>query len=318
MHLRSDNIEREPECSSDIGGEYFFQIFKLNDNSYLYGKYSFCISLDIEEYSTNRQKVTFSDITEETKLPDKVHYNRSISFFDINKDDLLDILYDGRLYLNKEEYEFKEITENIGLDGTPLFQFFIDINLDGLEDIVFVNCTDKRGESYLFLNQGQLRFSKKQLLLPRIVNPVSFSITDINNDAYPDIFIAQSNICESSKLDEGILHNHILINNKNNGFVDISNKISELFHMRNTKSIRFMDIDNDSDRDILICSFDSSSKILINDGDLNFKAAEFLIETKDSILSRNKYLQGFNKIDMNNDGVNDLIVTKATNLTISI
>lgn len=102
------------------------------------------------------------------------YYNGGgVAIGDINNDDLPDIYFTAnskggnRLYLNKGNLEFEDITENAGVAGTADWHSGVtmaDINGDGLLDIyvcAVAGAFQLTGKNQLYINQGQNRFVEK-------------------------------------------------------------------------------------------------------------------------------------------------------------
>lgn len=93
-----------------------------------------------------------------------------VAIGDINNDGLQDIFFTGneignRLYLNKGNLKFKDISEQahiIGIDGRNTGVSMVDIDADGLLDIYVCrggwNDTDNARKNLLFVNQGNNAF----------------------------------------------------------------------------------------------------------------------------------------------------------------
>ncbi|HEY0741918.1 MAG TPA: VCBS repeat-containing protein, partial [Chryseosolibacter sp.] len=84
---------------------------------------------------------------------------------DINNDGLIDVYLvsnqqSNRLYLNKGNFKFEDITEKAGVGGTRAWSTgvsFADVNADGWLDIYVCNSGDVKGddkENELFINNG--------------------------------------------------------------------------------------------------------------------------------------------------------------------
>ncbi len=95
-----------------------------------------------------------------------------VAIGDINNDGLSDVyltsnLGDNRLFLNKGNFNFEDITESAGVMGTKSWStgvIMVDINNDGLLDIYVCNAgyvQKDDQENELFINNGDLTFSEK-------------------------------------------------------------------------------------------------------------------------------------------------------------
>ncbi|MEJ7586156.1 MAG: VCBS repeat-containing protein [Ferruginibacter sp.] len=95
-----------------------------------------------------------------------------VAIGDINNDSLPDLYFTAnqkknKLYLNKGNFVFEDITEKAGVGGTMAWSTGVtmaDVNGDGLLDIYVCNSGDVDGNSKkneLFINNGSLGFSEK-------------------------------------------------------------------------------------------------------------------------------------------------------------
>jgi len=101
------------------------------------------------------------------------YYNGGgVGLGDINNDGLLDIYFtsnlnQNKLYLNKGNFQFEDITETAKVGGTKSWSTgvsIVDINSDGFLDIYVSNSGDIRGDNKqneLFINNGDLTFTEK-------------------------------------------------------------------------------------------------------------------------------------------------------------
>jgi hypothetical protein len=91
---------------------------------------------------------------------------------DINNDGLPDVYFTSnqnknKLYLNKGNFEFEDITDKAGVGGTKAWSTgvtLVDINADGFLDIYVCNSGEISGdnkENELFINNGNLTFTEK-------------------------------------------------------------------------------------------------------------------------------------------------------------
>jgi len=95
-----------------------------------------------------------------------------VGIIDLNNDGLQDIIFTGnqvnnKLYLNKGNFQFEDITESAGLKGYGGWSTgvsIIDINQDGFKDIYISNAGYEEGSNpfnELFINNGDHTFTEK-------------------------------------------------------------------------------------------------------------------------------------------------------------
>jgi len=101
------------------------------------------------------------------------YYNGGgVGIGDINNDGLADVyltsnMGGNKLYLNKGNWKFEDITEKAGVKGNKVWSTgvsFADVNADGLLDIYVCNSGDIHGgrrENELFVNNGDLTFTEQ-------------------------------------------------------------------------------------------------------------------------------------------------------------
>ncbi len=112
--------------------------------------------------------------TEEFNIVEYLNYynGAGVAAGDINNDGLTDLYFcsnqeDNRLYLNKGNFRFKDITEKAGVQcpgGWKTGVTMADVNGDGWLDIYVCQVGDYKtiqGENHLYINNGDMTFSDK-------------------------------------------------------------------------------------------------------------------------------------------------------------
>lgn len=243
---------------------------------------------------------------------------------DINNDGLVDVYFSGnmvsgRLYLNKGNMKFEDITEKSGLInnrwGTGATM--VDINQDGFLDIyVCVSGSaqlEERG-NMLYINNGDNTFTERAaeygLNDKRQSMHAAFFDYDKDNDldmyllVNPAAYEYNVNVSNPRKLDGSSVSNDRLYRNDGNGkFTDVS-LTSGILVEGYGLGVGISDINNDSWPDIYISNdFVGNDILYINQGDGTFK------DELDMYLKHTSYAGMGNDIsDIDNNGRPDIMV----------
>ncbi len=219
----------------------------------------------------NKGNMVFEDITDQAGFVDNGGWSSGVLFGDINGDGFTDIyitreLYDdnpdlrrNKLYLNNGDRTFTECAERYGLDDSERTRHatFIDFDKDGDLDIFLLNQPPNPGSYSSFTTSGLLQpeYSPRLmrndgeifvdvtkgagLMVPGFPNSVTAS--DLNNDGWTDLFVAN----------DFWVRDFIYINNGDGTFTD------KLFDMTRHISFSSMgidaaDINNDGWMDVMV------------------------------------------------------------------
>jgi len=131
-----------------------------------------------EKIESDHTKVTFSndlthDVNNKSNLFDfDYFYNGSgVAAIDVNNDDLPDLFFtanqvQNRLYLNKGDFVFEDITESAGINASKHWSngvTVVDINSDGYDDIYISQggpYESSKRKNLLYVNNGDLTFTE--------------------------------------------------------------------------------------------------------------------------------------------------------------
>jgi len=327
MFLATDQIAKSPWCESTDGGIYKYQAFLINDGQQTgwgSGDNAFAINV-IVDYPTKTPSNHLMDVTEDYDLPTNMSRS-SIAAADINGDKYLELLVTGKLFENMEGEFFEEITDDAGLSGSPSANAFLDMDNDGDLDILFL-MQGTGTKSKIFINDGEGNFTGSDLSIPELSSLTCFSIADINDDMYPDLFLGQ--LWEPLGVPQP---NYLLTNNKHNDFSDQTqilypdydgtyNYPNEVWDEQNgiykrnrySRGSQFADMDNDGDLDFYVANYwEQWDEFYINNGGSSFtdKTGQKNFDVNSNNTHNNG--TGVDWYDYDNDGDMDLLMPRLT------
>ncbi len=259
-----------------------------------------------------------------------------VAIGDINNDGLSDIYLTGnmvpnRLYLNKGNLQFEDISESAGIMGNKPWStgvVMVDINQDGLLDIYVSNAGNLEGNNHdndLFINNGDLTFTEKahEYNLAKTGFTTHASFFDYDKDGDLDAYILDNSNIPVSSLGyaeqrevraqdwEGVPHifrgvGDMLLRNDNGKYVDVSQEAGIYGSLIGFGlGVLVTDLNNDLYPDIYVSNdFYERDYLYINQKDGKFKEE---IQEWTSHLSLSA--MGIDIADINNDGHNDIFIT---------
>lgn len=267
------------------------------------------------KYYRNDGSLTFTDVTATIGFFTNNLTTYAISFGDIDNDGDLDALITNRdnanannysyLYRNEGNGTFVEITEDAGLNLDNELSFcsaFFDYDNDGDQDIYIAN--DKSpNRNRLYQNNGSGAFTDVSVSSGAgiIIDAMSTTIGDYNNDGWFDIYVTNTNA-----------GNYLLKNNANGTFINTAPSVGTEMNSIAWGSV-FLDADNDTDLDLYVSSMlDATSSMLPsafyeNDGTHNFSIPSGIGFANDNRVSFANAIG-----DFNNDGLSDIVVMNDT------
>ena len=258
-----------------------------------------------------------------------------VAIGDINNDGLADVYFtsnlgDNKLYLNKGNFKFQDISKTAGVEGTKSWStgvVMVDINADGLLDIYVCNAgnsTDNNRKSELFINNGNLTFTEKadQFNLADTGITTHAAFFDYDKDGDLDCYILNNSFIPVSSLnysnkrelrDKDWDVNPILkgggdklLRNDNGKFFDVSDSAGIYGSLIGFGlGVTVGDVNGDLYPDIYISNdFYERDYLYINNKNGTFSEQ---IQNWTSHISQSS--MGADMADINNDGQADVFVT---------
>ncbi|MCX2679896.1 VCBS repeat-containing protein [Galbibacter sp. EGI 63066] len=259
-----------------------------------------------------------------------------VAIGDINNDGLPDIyltanMGQNKLFLNKGDFKFEDITESAGVGGNKPWSTgvtMVDINSDGLLDIYVANAGNMEGNNHdndLYINNGDLTFTEKAAAynLAKSGFTTHAAFFDYDKDGDLDAYILNNSNIPVSSLGyaeqretraqdwEGIPDvfkgvGDMLLRNDNGKFTDASEEAGIYGSLIGFGlGVMITDINEDNYPDIYVSNdFYERDYLYINqkDGTFNEEIKEW---TSRLCLSA----MGVDIADINNDGLNDIFIT---------
>ena len=251
-----------------------------------------------------------------------IYMGGGVSVGDINNDNLDDIFFTGnmaenRLYLNKGNLEFDDITSYAGVGGDDKWytgSTMVDINNDGYLDIyVSVSGLDGIKNNELYINNGDNTFteSANEYGIDDIGNSVQATFFDYDKDGDLDLYVANYPM---TPFDAPSSYYLFKMQNPKDYETDnlyrndgsLFTRVTEDAGLRTyglTLSATVGDLNNDSFPDIYISNdFSSPDFMYMNNGDGTFTDV-----VKESTNQTSFYGMGVDIADFNNDQYLDYI-----------
>jgi enediyne biosynthesis protein E4 len=251
-----------------------------------------------------------------------------VALGDINNDGLIDIYFtsnqgSNKLYLNKGNFVFEDITDKAGVSGTRAWSTgvsMVDINGDGWLDIYVCNSGDVEGdnkENEFFINNGDLTFTERAKEFgvddPGFTTHAAFF--DYDGDGDLDLYILNNsyqaigsfNLRKNERPNRDPLGGDKLFRNDGDHFTDVSTEAGIYGSVIGFGlGVTIGDINKDGRPDIYVSNdFFERDYLYINNGDGTFK--ECLTDYMKSVSGAS---MGADMADINNDGLPDIFVTE--------
>lgn len=257
------------------------------------------------------------------------YYNGGgVGIGDINNDGLNDIYFTSnqganKLYLNKGDFQFEDITKKAGVTGNRGWSTgvtMVDINADGWLDIYVNNSGDIKGDdkqNELFINNQDGTFSEKAPEYNLADNGLSTQTAffDYDNDGDLDAYVLNNsfraigsfNLKENERGTRDSTAGDKIYRNDNGIFTDVSEEAGIYGSIIGFGlGVIATDLNNDGWLDLYICNdFFERDYVYINNQDGTFR--EQLTQQMPSIGMAS---MGVDAADLDNDGYQDIFVTE--------
>ncbi|WP_074408445.1 VCBS repeat-containing protein [Aquimarina megaterium] len=281
-------------------------------------------------------------VTFENKIleSEQLHYYKYLYIYigggvaaaDFNNDGLEDLfftsnIYHNKLFLNKGNFQFEDITIKSGIKKRAGFDTgvsIVDINNDGFLDI-YINRAgwyegDEKLANMLYINNGNLTFTEqaKRHGLADTNRSIASTFFDYDKDGDLDVYITNApaefdlsgkiidiNKIQNSKKTQFFKSSDRLYNNDGKGnFTDVSVQAGILPDLGFGLNAQVGDLNNDGWQDIYVSNdFIGPDFAYINNKNGTFS------EKRNSLFKHiSYYSMGSDIGDINNDGFNDLMV----------
>ena len=252
-----------------------------------------------------------------------------VALGDINNDGLIDIYFTGnqvpnKLYLNKGDFKFEDITERAGVAGEQGWSTGVamaDVNGDGLLDIYVCSSGKVEGDSSkrneLFINNGDLTFreSAEEYGVADKGYTTHAAFFDYDKDGDLDLYILNNsyqaigsfNLRKNERTKRDALGGDKLMRNDGDHFTDVSEEAGIYGSVIGFGlGVTVGDVNNDGWPDIFVSNdFFERDYLYINNHDGTF--SETLTDQMKSISGAS---MGADLADIDNDGCPDLFVTE--------
>jgi len=257
------------------------------------------------------------------------YYNGGgVGLGDINNDGLLDVYFtsnlnENKLYLNKGNFQFEDITTKAGVAGEKSWSTGVslaDINADGFLDIYVSNSGDIKGDNKqneLFINNGDLTFTEmaKEYGLDDKGYSTHAAFFDFDKDGDLDCYLLNNSYKGGFRItsigkDQRPVRDEVggdkLFLNDNGTYIDISEEAGIYGSVIGFGlGVTVGDANNDGWMDIYVSNdFFERDYLYINNQDGTF--SESLEKMIKSISAAS---MGADMADINNDGLSEIFVT---------
>ncbi|MEP7107629.1 MAG: VCBS repeat-containing protein [Ferruginibacter sp.] len=276
----------------------------------------------------NETGINFANVVKESPALNIISYEYfynggGVGLGDFNNDGLIDIYFSGnmqpgRLYLNKGNWKFEDITSKAGVGGKRGWKTGVsiaDVNGDGLLDIYLCYSgpldREKRTNE-LYINNGNLTFSEKAAEMGVADSGYSTQAVffDYDRDNDLDLFVINHNNKNLRNFDASFVKKMVdpdagdrLYRNDNNIFTDVTSLSGIISNpIGYGLGVSVSDINNDGWPDLYVTNdYVEEDYLYINNHDGTFSE-----KLKEELGHISNFSMGCDIADVNNDGWTDV------------
>ncbi len=272
--------------------------------------------------------ITFANILKESPGLNIISYEYfynggGVGLGDFNNDGLTDIYFSGnmqpaRLYLNKGNWKFEDITSKAGVEGKKGWKTGVsiaDVNGDGFQDIYlcYSGPLDKENRTNeLYINNGNLTFSEKAGKMGVADSGFSTQAVffDYDRDNDLDLFVINHNNKNLRNFDASFVKKMVdpdagdrLYRNDNNVFKDVTIQSGIISNpLGYGLGVSVSDLNNDGWPDLYVTNdYVEEDYLYINNRDGTFSE-----RLKEKLGHLSNFSMGCDVADINNDGWTDV------------
>jgi len=276
----------------------------------------------------NETGINFANIVKESPVLNIISYEYfynggGVGLGDFNNDGLVDIYFSGnmqpgKLYLNKGNLKFEDITSKAGVGGKIGWKTGVsiaDVNGDGLQDIYlcYSGPLDKeKRTNELFINNGNLTFTEKAAQMGVADSGYSTQAVffDYDRDGDLDLFVINHNNKNLRNFDASFVKKMVdpdagdrLYRNDNNIFTDVTIPSGIISNpLGYGLGVSVSDINNDGWPDLYVTNdYVEEDYLYINNHDGTFSE-----KLKEELGHISNFSMGCDIADINNDGWTDV------------
>ncbi|GGG23961.1 hypothetical protein GCM10011344_25890 [Dokdonia pacifica] len=315
LGITGNNIQARHAIWVDIDNDGDHDFFATSDLGYIW-------------LYRNEGNNTFTNITDTSGLPDTDIPYWGSSWGDYNNDGILDVFISIRdadqiqgnlLFQGNGDGTFTDTTTSAGIDAAGYITFcssFFDYDNDGDQDIYTAN--DKCiTPNTLYRNNGDGTFTDVSIEsgTDLYMSAMSTTIDDFNNDGWLDIYV--TNFYPPFEEDVTV-GNAYLLNNGDGTFSNVALENGTRFDSIGWGTV-CIDTSNNTYKDLYVSgSVDGedgrpSATLYLNDGTGNYTVSTGTGIEEDNFISYSNAIG-----DIQNDGLQDIVVINANNAPISL